>query len=350
MPIDLQAWLKEIAADGSLSESEISTLLPILGKEKTLNRLSDQVLMRGDYTRKTQELADERRRLNSEISTQRDELETWRSGVQTQLDKAYGDLQTARTTQAQFEARVRTIAERNNLDPRELLAGSDQARREVDATTREEGKAAGLSEADLDRLLDTRIQSYLGNSRVIAGAIDAEISDIADEHRELFGTRLKRTELYQKAVALNMERQKSKQPLLSVRDIWEAENKVPEKRKELERSAMRAELQKEVETENRAKLSESLLDSGNHRASGLTDQHSPVFQRERKLHADGREHKADTSNGSDKSQQDKTVETRTAAEGEGRWQKAAMSFRDRRAQGVPLGEKAPTGDKAHSEA
>ncbi len=107
---DLQTWLADITAEGSLSQEEVKSLGTILGNDKVKSKLRDQVLMRRDYSRKTQELADQRRQVEAdvnEILRERQDLATWKSGIDSQLKKAYADLDSTRSSEAQFRARIR---------------------------------------------------------------------------------------------------------------------------------------------------------------------------------------------------------------------------------------------------
>lgn len=337
---ELRQWIGGIKAAGSLSDEEVATLERILGKDKVLPALNDQVLMRGDYTQKTQQLADQRKQLEAEVNNvlqERADLAAWRKGVDEKYQKAVRDLEAARITQNQFEQRIRTIADQNGLDPAQLLDGiavsNPQNGNGALANGAGANGAAGnpqyLTQADIDKLLNQKF----GELGILASGVPAELFDIAFEHQQLTGKPLSgAVELWRTAVKEGK----------SLRDKWEGQYSIPQLRKDKEREQIRAEERAKLDAEYTAKLSENTLHPGAAQP-GLTQRHSVMFEKEMKTPAEREAAAAGTTsqNGVGSNGQVHEPPLNDAAARENRFQHIASGYLTRRAQGVKLGDEAP---------
>lgn len=322
---DLQAWLNELAADGALSDEERKNLEGVLGRDKVAERVKKGVLLNADYTRKTQALADDRRALEErgkKLDQETASLVEWRKGVEGQLQKAYGDLQEARITVGQYEGRVKTIADRYGLDANELLGAEPTG--DTNGTRR---TADAKSAPDFDPKQYLRAEDFektMQGAKALMPTLSAELFDLAQEHQELFGKSLRDTKgLVQRALERGT----------SLRQLWEEENKVPEKRIELEVEKRVKAKEEKLDADFRAKISEAVADGRTVRP--MNQPRSVVYERNK----DWKPPEA-REDGSGKPSEAPPL--KSDAQKEERWQKAVTSFKDRRAQGIPLGQEAPT--------
>jgi hypothetical protein len=354
---DLQSWLADISADGSLSQDEVNNLKSILGKDKVTTRLKDQVLMRRDYSRKTQELADGRRALEADVNSvlqERQNLAEWKSGLDDKYNKIAADLEAARITEGQYRARISTLARQYNADEKALLEG---------ISTPEGGNKGGDGGAPANKGGGNGDQSqYLTREDVnkLAAQRDrqtlrllAEFPDIAEEHQELFGKSLRtfeyttpsgeqlrgRSAFIQKALDTNDQLTRQGRPAMDLRRIWETTFDVPKKREEMHTETLRTQIRGELEGEYRQKATEAALNGGNAPGRpGQQREHSPVFAKEMKTPAE-RDAEAAAGNGNGHGDNGRLPPPAESAAGrESRWQKSASSFLDRRARGIPMGQ------------
>lgn len=355
----LDQWLSDISADGSLSKEEIQSLSTILGKDKVSSKFKNQVLMQRDYSRKTQELASQRAQVEqdvNEILAERADLAKWKQGVDGQLQKAYSDLDSERTTTAQFRARMQTISDQTGIDVAELMKGLPAARAassEAVIAANSGGGGGNGGNGGGSTFDPSKVVSREDFNRVVQAnpLLQAEMFDLATEHQELFGKPLKleytdqrgnrfvgMRALVAKASEFN---QRNPGKTMSLRETWETDFKVPEKRQELLRESIRSEERGKLDAEYKTKLSSEILNGTPGRAAPLADQPKSVLFDKKRDQRTPAERDAAAANGDKGQQQQTEPPPSSAANREERWQKAAHSYVDRRAAGIPLGQEAP---------
>lgn len=353
---ELANWLSDIGSDGSLTKEEIQSLSTILGKDKVQERLRNQVLMQRDYSRKTQDLADQRKQVEqdvNEILAERADLAKWKADVDGQLKKAYSDLDTSRTTTAQFQARMQTISDQTGIPVEELTRGLSAAKAAssdavVDAN-RGGGNGAQSNGGNVfnpDKVVSREDFNRFAHANPL---LQAELFDLANEHQELFGKPLKAEytdsrgvkHTGMRALVIKASEYNVAHPgkTMSLRETWEGDFNVPAKRSEILRESIRTEERGKLDAEYKTKLSADILNGTPGRATPLADQPKSVLFDKKRDQRTPAERDLAASNG------DKPPVTEpppsSAANREERWQKAAQSFVDRRASGVPLGQEAP---------
>lgn len=353
----LDQWLADIAADNSLTKEEIQSLSTILGKDKVQAKLRNQVLMQRDYSRKTQELADQRKQVEqdvNEILAERADLAKWKGTVDSQLQKAYSDLDSERTTAAQFRARMQTISDKTGIPLDDLMQGLPAAKAAtsdavVDATRTGSGNPPNNG-GSLDPTKFTTREDF---NRVVQAnpLLQAEMFDLASEHQELFGKPLKLEYTDQRGnrfvgmralVAKASEYNRTNpNKTMSLRETWESEFKVPAKRDELLRESIRTEERGKLDAEYKTKLSSEILNGTPGRTSPLPDQPKSVLFDQKRDQRTPAEREAAAANGDKGQPQHTEPPPSSAAQREERWKRAASSYVDRRSQGVPLGQEAP---------
>jgi hypothetical protein len=361
---DLQSWLADISADASLSQEEVQSLGKILGNDKVKPKLRDQFLMRRDYSRKTQEIAEQRRqneRQIEDILSERTELAAWKAKTDGQLNKAYADLDAARMTTAQFRTRINTIAEQNGLDPTELLQGIESATAATTtaardaAATNSGGNGGGNGAASFDPTKFVSADDYNRSLRQLP-LIDAQVNDIFDEHQELTGKPLKMeytdssgkrwTGRMALLVKVTEHNNRPGNKAMSVRDMYETDFNIPAVRQEQLREAIRKEERDKLDTEYKTKLSEQMLAGGTPgRTTPLADRPKSVLfdeKRDQRTPAE-RDTAAASGNNGDNGRSNSEPPPSSAATRDSRWQRAASRYVERRSQGIPLGQEAPAG-------
>src|SRR5215467_823697 len=349
---DLHAWLADISKDGSLNQETVKNLGTIL--EPVKSKLRDQFLMRGDYTRKTQELADRSRQVETdvnEILKERQDLANWKNGVDAKLSKAYADLDSDRTTAAQFRARIQTIADQNGLDPAELLQGLSAATTATKTAATETATNTGNGAGTVDASKFVSSDDFMNFARR-SPLLNAEVEDIFSEHLELTGKPLKyeykdstgRVHTGRKALLIKAAEHnaRSGNQSMSVRDIWEQDYKIPEVRQQQLVDSIRAEERGKLDAEYKTKLSESMLAGGTPgRTTPLPDRPKSVLFDEKRDQRTPAERETAAASGGDNGHN--VPPPTSAAHDNTRWMKYGQGFLDRRAHNVPLGQDVPAG-------
>jgi len=356
---DLRQWVASIAADGALSQDEINNLQTILGKEKVSARVRDGVLMRGDYSRKTMELADQRRSLDNDVQsvlTERQNLATWKQGLDEKYNKIVADLEAARITEGQYRARMKTLAATYGADEASLFegiatpaAGSGNGNGSPSSQPAN-GNGNGnqpkyMTEEDIMKLATQRDRQML---RLLA-----EFPDIAEEHQELFGKSLRsfeftdaegnvlrgRNALLAKALETNAQLGRQGRPTQDLRTIWERTFEVPKRREEIRTEQLTSKIRGELEGEYRQKATEAALNGGNQPGGQQSREGSLIFKRDMKTPAE-KDAIAAAANGQDRYADNGKLppSTDSAMGRERRFEKAAHSYLDRRAKGIPMGQ------------
>lgn len=359
----LDQWLADISADNSLSKEEIQSLSTILGKDKVQAKLKNQVLMQRDYSRKTQELADQRKQVEqdvNEILAERADLAKWKQGVDAQLQKAYGDLDSERTTAAQFRARMQTISDQTGIDVAELMRGLPAAKAAsadavIDASKNGGGNNGGNNGGgitfDPTKFVPREELNSLARKQTL---LNAMADDLVDEIRDITGKPFKMTykdasgvewtgriALLRKAEDHNNQAARTGGRGMTLREFAETEFQIPQIRQSNLEKDIEKRVTERLDAEYKTKLSSEILNGTPGRTTPLADQpKSVLFDKKRDQRTPAERDAAALLNG-DKGQAQTEPPPSSAANREERWQKAAHSYVDRRAAGVPLGQEAP---------
>jgi hypothetical protein len=350
---ELANWLSDIGSDGSLTKEEIQSLSTILGKDKVQEKLRNQVLMQRDYSRKTQDLAEQRKQIEqdvNEILAERADLAKWKQGVDGQLQKAYSDLDSARTTTAQFQARMQTISDQTGIPVEDLTKGLAAARTATSTAVVDADKTqpnGGGTNFDPKNFVSREDYNRFAHANPL---LQAELFDLANEHQELFGKPLKaeytdsrgvkHTGMRALVIKATEYNQAHPGKTMSLRETWEGDFNVPAKRSEILRESIRTEERGKLDAEYKTKLSADILNGTPGRATPLADRPKSILFDEKRDQRTPAERDAAAAPGGDKTPVMEPPPS-SAAHKEERWQKAAHSYVDRRGQGIPLGQEAP---------
>lgn len=250
MPVDQQR-LNAAIEEASGGDAEIAGWL----REKYKNNETAAVAFLGgftrtdDYTRKTQGLAGEKKKLEDQLALYQANLET----AETDKNKILKDLANQKITVAAANARLQSLKETYQLSDEDIPPTGDL----ID--TRKSGKVHD-STADLDERLaafEKKFEDKITQTLLpeLAGMTDLDIiwANMRDEHKELTGKRLTADE--QREILKDARANGRK-----LTDVWEEKFKIPDARKKLERDGYEKELRTKWDAEQTAKRSAEALE------------------------------------------------------------------------------------------
>lgn len=313
MPVskdDLIKYVKELG----LPEDQEKNLLDVLSaNEKAATQFVGQRLRHDDYTRKTQELAAQRKTLEEQTGQQVAQYAQQLAEAQDKINKIMADLEQAKISEATANARLMRVKETYLLSDEDIPA--------LDVRNPAGTKTDG-GQIDLDKKLEEfgrKILSTLREDLSALPRVAALQSDIMLQHQELTGKRLTRDEMNELLSVAEKER-------VPLETAWERRYDIPKLRMEREIERRVKEELERAEAERRRKASEEAL-SGVRRSPEeiLGKPLSPVL---------GRTFGADAKpkDPADSGPADKSARPRLSGA-----ERAAAKFLERRSQGIPLG-------------
>lgn len=224
-----------------LTPEEMAQLEPILGKPERQEKFKGGVLRQGDYTKKTQELAAERQRLETSLAAKEKivaddaaALGTWKQTADQEMAANARALEDERVKAFRLEQKLKAMG----VDLKDLNIEETPPPPKKDDPPPVDKRYLSLDDAN-------KIVQEVKSNPFIA----AELEDIVDEHRTMFGKGLNRKELVTNAL-------KNKRTL---REEWEMVNEVAKKRQELNEAAINQRIEARVAEERTKILSENKL-------------------------------------------------------------------------------------------
>lgn len=242
--------VEELVKEFGLTPEERAQVESILGKPERQEKLKGGVLRQSEFTKKMQAL--DKQRADAEAALAEKErkvaedaasLGTWKQSADDVILKNQQAAEAARVKLATMTEKIRTLAERQGVDPKEWLGEETPPPpppEKKEAVDTSEFDKRYLARGDADKLL-----AEVKSSPFIA----AEIEDIVDEHRALFGKGLNRKELVTSAL-------KNKR---SLREEWETAHEVSKRRAELNERTIEERINARVAEERTKILSEHKL-------------------------------------------------------------------------------------------
>lgn len=229
-PFDAKAWLKDFSAQTKLTPEQLNAIEPILTSESASAYLRDQVLMRQDYSRRQNELADQKKQFTSQIEAQKAEvvkyfndLKIWQQAQESRYGLASKEASDARARVAAMEAKAREAAATYGIATEELIPAS-----EPPVERAEETKPP-------DKTPDTPQYLTAQQGRTLAELIpyvSAVLDDLAYEHQQLTGERLSakaKREMLQEAIATGKINTSDDVDQVA-RSVWESKYQIKDKR------------------------------------------------------------------------------------------------------------------------
>lgn len=342
MALTLEEYVHEVAGDNAEVRE---ALMAAIGKDpKAAERATGLAMRDRDYRQKTQQLSADKKIYEAKVAEYETTLQEADQKIATVMDQ----LSKATIDQGTANARLQAIKTKYQLSDDDIPTEG-----EVRVTSRVGKDVTKGDNVDIDRKLEDFKKSLIAEltpalSRITADAAATDImwADIDYEHKELFGKRLTAKDKMDSVKEFNKLIQSGDLPRgTSYQQYWEQKYDVPAKREEVKVAGLKSQWQKEWEDAQTAKRSQEALDSvrGESRRTDSLDGGSPLFKKEfarneepatqfdRKSEAD-RGDKGDR--GADRSDRGKPALVRSGAD------RAAENWVQRRAAGVPLGEKA----------
>jgi hypothetical protein len=232
---DIKEYVNDLFKDTSIPEDQRKVVEGILASEAVANRLRESALRQQDYSRQTQELAQQREAAKQEVQAIKDRYDAsylsvakWKEGEEKNLQAWQRELTAAREKEARLVAAVER-AKQQGLDDKDLgLDGQP-----LTTTRRTEEETAKPKYVTAETLEEERRRFGTGVTDFTAGVID-----INNRHAKLFpGEVPDMAALVQEARTTNK----------SVEDVWSAKYGVPERIQTIQQEALDAKLKAERE-------------------------------------------------------------------------------------------------------
>ena len=340
MALTLEEYVSEVAGDNA---DVRDALLAAIGKDpKAGERATGLAMRERDYRQKTQQLSADKKIYEAKVNEYEANLQEADGKIATLMNQvAKGTVDTATAN-----ARLQAIKEKYTLSDDDIPTN-----REVELTDRvghdvTKGRNVDMKSAlaDFKKELLAEIAPALSRITADAAATDIMWADIDYEHKELFGKRLTAKDKVDSVKEFNKLIQSGDLPRgTSYQQYWEQKYDVPAKREEVKMKSYETGLRKKWEDEQTAARSAAALDSvrGPERRTDSLDGGSPLFKKKFSEHDDpatqfDRQERGEKPTGDRRvaeRQPDRPLLVRSGAD------RAAENWVQRRAAGVPLGEK-----------
>ncbi len=270
MPVvtEVRGWLDDLAKTG-LSVEQIKTLEETLGaNEKSQQYIKESQLRQSDYSSKfekhNKELADKA----AEIAAATDKLENdrvalveWKLSADTNIVTKQREIEKLTTRIAKASSRIASLKESYAIADEDVKDLFEEGPVAIKVETKVDGNGSYVSREDFNKEAQTLVRTF--------PRLSLELDDIRDEHREIFGKRLPKDQ----AEAI-LEKAYNSGGKLSVRNVWEAECKVGDRRNEIQEAKITKRVKTEAEALYTKRMSEASLPGGR-KPDGRTG--SPVF-------------------------------------------------------------------------
>lgn len=252
MVFDISKFLDDLDIKGDDRSAVEKILAP------RADKIGEGYLRQEDYSRKMNEVTNLQNEIAAKDQRLNQEMTEW--AALTAEEKAQsGELRKSiekLTTQvAQTRARLETVAAETGLDVAKVLEGIDTV--EIKPTA-----APAATTPDLTGYVKA---DQLNAIAALSLTLPAELDDIAEDHRELFGARLNRRAIIQEIQSRASTRGNTKS--LDPRAVWEEINKVPEKRQAVATEKYNADIAAAKEAGRTEALTEMSV-PGNHTPAG----------------------------------------------------------------------------------
>lgn len=260
-----------------LTPEEMTQVEAVLGKPERQEKIKGSALRQGEFSRKMQALDKQKQEQEAAIAEKERvvaedaaSLGTWKQTADKTIIENQKALEEAKVKAYRLEQKMASLAVQQGVDPKEWG---------LDGELKPTETKIDPSKLD-DRYLAREDAEKLAGELKSAPFIAAEVEDIVDEHRALFGKGLNRRELIANAV-------KNKR---SLRDEWETVNEVGKKRDELKEAQIEAKFKAKYDEKEMQLRSEHKLPVNR----GGSDAGSPILAMRENLALAGKDRSTDT--------------------------------------------------------
>lgn len=275
MPADYRSQISEnvdaLVKEGAIpAEMRDRYIEMMAADDKVAERFAGMLMRAGDYTRKTQTLAEQRRQQEQEIAAERQRVAAEQAALKQWEQEARQEIETLRLAATQNPALQAQIARyEQKLSDYNLLEDSD--RLEIPKTVPQ-----GENKMPVQPATAQQQTNYLGRDEAANAIRDlmnlqGQIVAIAGEHQALFGKPLT-DNVFQEALNAGVQ---------DVRQYWESKYNVSGKRAEVEAASRAAEIER-IKAETRAAVMAELAVDPSRVIGGQPfqpAQPSPIFDR-----------------------------------------------------------------------
>jgi hypothetical protein len=239
---ETERFLEGLEKEGKLPKEALAQLRTSLEASSDAdNYIKGSTLRQDDYSRNISDLKaaqklveDSQKALQqkeAEVSKYQTELGTWKAGADQNYSKALQEREKAERKAAAAVAKVRTLAVASGLNEEDVLKDLDVTpATTIDKQTPQFDASKYLTREEVQKVTQE------------AALLDANIYDVAERHKEIFGTRLDTKGLVERAIKSGV----------GIEALWKQENKVEEKLEEKKEAALRAKLQTEFDEKETA--------------------------------------------------------------------------------------------------
>lgn len=224
------AWLAGLKQTGAISDEQAATLEAAISDPKGAEYVGSTTLMRSDYSRAQNDLKADYDAKTKELADYQRELANWRGGTEKEVSQVKAELNQLRAE------RLRLVAVAQSYGLSEDDLGTPVAPFTAHpGTTSPNPKDSDPPAFDASKYITRDEVQKLDQMYTL---LPAEIADISAEYSELFGKPIK-------GVRQLVERAIKEQR--SLRDIYEDEFSVSDKRKSIDEAQREAEIKRRVE-------------------------------------------------------------------------------------------------------
>lgn len=263
---NVDALVKEGAIPADMRERYIEMMA---ADEKVAERFAGMLMRAGDYTRKTQSLAEQRRQAEAELAAERARVAQEQAALKQWEQEARQEIENLRLAatqnpalQAQIARYEQKLADYNLLEEGDRLPIPNEVPK-----PKGEAMPVQQQEQNLNYLQRDEAASAIRDLMSLQGQIVA----IAGEHQALFGKPLT-DNIFQEALNAGVQ---------DIRQYWESKYNVSGKRAEVEAASRAAEIER-IKAETRAAVMAELTADPNRVLGGQPfqpSQPSPIFDR-----------------------------------------------------------------------
>jgi len=281
---DFKGWLAEAGKAQGANPETLKQLEDIFTKDEAVRKYAGESFLRqSDYSRKQNELREQIRLKEDEITTYEGKLHDWENQTKAELDKAERARDAALKNLDKLKGQFQTVTSKLKSGYDEYGLPLPEVRLEPDLDPME---APAVKTPGVNQVPDN--PNYVPKDEYTRFANTAittpfELQDIAAEHYALYGKPLGGTRDLLNKVAASKGK-------LSLRDVWEQEHNVSGRRQELNDEAFNVKVNQEVEKRYQEKMSQAFSPSPAREA-----QHASMVLKKKLSLPDGSENKSPVS-------------------------------------------------------
>lgn len=323
----MTAYLDELGISDAL---KANLLQELEADEARANNFVGQRLRQSDYTKKTQDLAEQRRQIDVAVTQQVKEYADRLQEADGKLAKILKDYEAERISRATAENRLSTIATKYEI-PKEDLAdlisqppnGAPPKHDGGGLTLEAVSDLMAKREADLIKRLMPELISFPKISNIQ--------QEIRERHLDLTGKRMTAREMDE------LMAEATKDNSGGLMGVWQTKYDIPKIEMERHDKGVADAAIAEYERKAKARASEDALSSVHHQDSSRPYSTSPVLRQYRDRSKEGGELVGDTKNGNGNGNGNGKPPERAMSGSE----RAAVKWVERRNQGIGFGKEAP---------